>query len=80
MDRRPLSELPDFVSRNKIGLGARVTQITNLLNLAQGIQEEILFLPRTVRGEDGLGERALRPIAAELDWRKQRAKWMSRLG
>jgi hypothetical protein len=38
------------------GLGhvtrARVTQIMNLLQLAPDIQEEILFLPRTVEGSD----------------------------
>jgi len=31
---------------------ARITQIMKLLNLAPDIQEEILFLPRTVKGRD----------------------------
>jgi len=54
---------------------ARVTQIMNLLHLAPDIQEEILFLPRTERGRDPIRERHVRPIAAELDWRKQRKMW-----
>jgi hypothetical protein len=31
---------------------ARVTQIMNLLNLAPDIQEELVFLPKTIRGRD----------------------------
>lgn len=54
---------------------ARVTQIMNLLQLAPDIQEEILFLPRTERGRDPIRERMVRPIAAVLDWRKQRRMW-----
>ena len=54
---------------------ARVTQIMNLLLLAPGIQEEILFLPRTQRGRDPIRERMIRPIAAIPDWRKQRKMW-----
>jgi hypothetical protein len=53
----------------------RVSQIMNLLQLAPDIQEEILFLPRTVRGRDPLQLRQLQPIAAVLDWRKQRQLW-----
>ena len=54
---------------------ARVTQIMNLLNLAPDIQEDILFLPRTLRGRDPIHEVMLRPIAAEPNWRKQRRLW-----
>ena len=54
---------------------ARVTQIMNLLQLAPEIQEALLFLPRTVKGRDPIRERHIRPIAAELDWRKQRKIW-----
>jgi len=54
---------------------ARVTQIMNLLNLAPDIQEDLLFLPRTVKGRDPIRERHIRPIAASLDWRKQRRMW-----
>jgi hypothetical protein len=50
----------------------RVSQIMNLLQLAPDIQEQILFLPRTVRGRDPLQLRQLQPIAAVLNWRKQR--------
>ncbi len=54
---------------------ARMTQIMNLLNLAPDIQEEILFLPPTTNGRDPIGERDLRPIAADVDWRSQRRLW-----
>ncbi len=54
---------------------ARVTQIMNLLHLAPDIQEAILFLPRVEEGRDPVTERDLRPVAALVDWRKQRAAW-----
>jgi hypothetical protein len=54
---------------------ARVCQIMNLLQLAPDIQEEVLFLPRTERGRDRIQLWQLQPIAAALDWRKQRALW-----
>jgi len=54
---------------------ARITQIMNLLHLAPDIQEEILFLPRTLKGHDPITERKLRPITAEPDWEKQRRMW-----
>jgi len=58
---------------------ARVTQIMNLLLLAPDIQEEILFLPRTQTGRDPIREIMVRPIAAVLDWRKQRRFWKALL-
>jgi len=54
---------------------ARVTQIMNLLQLAPAIQEDILFLPRTLKGRDPIRERMVRPIAAVLDWNKQKKMW-----
>src|SRR5262249_24605061 len=54
---------------------ARVSQIMNLLNLAPDIQEQILFLPRTVGGRDPVILCELQPIASEMDWRKRRAMW-----
>lgn len=53
----------------------RMTQIMSLLNLAPELQENILFLPRTERGRDVVKESDIRPIAATLDWRKQRRMW-----
>jgi hypothetical protein len=58
---------------------ARLSQIMNLLNLAPDIQEEILFLPKTVFGRDPISEHDIRPIAAEIEWRKQREIWKQRL-
>lgn len=54
----------------------RMTQIMNLNHLAPDIQEALLFLPPVARGRDPIHERMLRPIAAEPDWRHQRAKWI----
>ena len=54
---------------------ARISQITQLLSLAPDIQEEILFLPRTVSGRDKIRERHVRPNAAEMNWMKQRQLW-----
>ena len=56
---------------------ARLSQVTSLLGLAPDIQEEILFLPRTLRGRDPIQLRHLLPIAAIRDWRKQRSRWKS---
>ena len=54
---------------------ARLTQILTLLNLAPDIQEELLFLPRTVKGRREVKEKDVRTIAMVLDWRKQRKIW-----
>ena len=53
----------------------RMTQIMNLLHLAPDIQESLLFLPRVESGRAPIHEKLLRPIAAELDWGKQREMW-----
>jgi hypothetical protein len=47
----------------------------NLLCLAPDVQEQILFLPSTVRGRDPLLLRQMQPIAQALDWQRQRALW-----
>ena len=54
---------------------ARITQIMNLLHLAPDIQEAILSLPRTDGRRAPIAERQVRPIAAIIDWRKQRRMW-----
>ena len=54
---------------------ARVTQVMSLLHLAPDIQEQVLFLPLTERGRDGISERDLRSIAAQRSWPRQRARW-----
>ncbi len=70
-------EVVDYADIARLGhvTRARVTQIMNMLMLAPEIQEEILFLPRTVSGRDPITERDIRPIVAELDWNKQRRMW-----
>jgi hypothetical protein len=71
-------EVADYADVARLGFvtRARVTQIMMLLNLAPDIQEELLFLPRTEQGRDLIRERMVRPIAAVMDWRKQRKMWM----
>jgi hypothetical protein len=54
---------------------ARISQIMNLLLLAPSIQEEILFLPRTLRGRDAIRLWQLQPLALALDWGVQRRLW-----
>ena len=54
---------------------ARICQILNLLHLAPDIQEALLFLPPTQRGRDAIILADLMPIAAALDWHKQRRLW-----
>ena len=54
---------------------ARLSQIASLLCLAPDLQEDILFLPRTLRGRDPIQLQHLLPIAAIPDWRKQRIRW-----
>lgn len=53
----------------------RMTQIMNLNHLAPDIQEALLFLPRVTKGRERVHERMLRPISAEVDWRRQRELW-----
>ncbi len=54
---------------------ARMTQIMALLQLAPEIQEAILWLPAVESGDDGITERELREVVAELDWGRQRKMW-----
>jgi len=55
---------------------ARLTQILSMLLLAPDLQEEILFLPRTISGRDVVTERQLRRITAEPEWETQRHLWV----
>jgi hypothetical protein len=50
----------------------RVTQIMNLLHLAPGIQEQLLFLPASHSPRDWISERSLRCVSAAVDWKEQR--------
>jgi len=70
-------EVADYADAARLGhvTRARMSQIVNLLNLAPDIQENILFLPRTTKGRDPIGERDLRPICRVADWMRQRRLW-----
>jgi hypothetical protein len=54
---------------------ARISQIMNLLQLAPDIQEQLLFLGRTEQGRDPIHLARLQPIAALVDWKRQRRSW-----
>jgi hypothetical protein len=71
-------EVADYADVARLGhvTRARISQIMNLLNLAPEIQEEILFLPRTVSGRDAIVERDIRELVGEHNWNTQRKAWM----
>jgi hypothetical protein len=46
-----------------------------LTDLAPSIQEELLFLPKTIGGPDCISEKALRPVARTLDWDIQKKQF-----
>lgn len=54
---------------------SRVAQVMMLLNLAPEIQEGLLFLPRVEQGPDPIIEQDLWPVAAQMDWGRQRKMW-----
>lgn len=70
-------EVRDYAELARLGrvTRARLTQLMNLTLLAPEIIEQILHLPPVTHGRDPVGERDLRPIAAEADWRVQRRRW-----
>lgn len=70
-------EVKDFAEVARLAgiTRARMSQITNLLNLAPEIQEELLYLPRVTSGRDPVGEQHLRAITLLSNWEEQRARW-----
>lgn len=72
-------EVKDFAQIARLAgiTRARMSQIMNLLNLAPEIQEEILFLPRTLEGRDEVNESDVRPLAVGCTWARQLQEWQS---
>jgi hypothetical protein len=70
-------QIPSFSALASLGqvTRARISQILSLLCLAPDLQEALLFLPPTQRGRDPIILADLMPIAATIDWRKQRRLW-----
>ena len=64
-------QVKDYAELARLGhvSRARITQIMNLLLLAPDIQEEILFLPKTVAGHDPIKLKRVLPCAHITDWR-----------
>ena len=67
-DQAELARL-GFVTR------ARVTQIMNLLDLAPGIQETLLFFSSPQSGKEEVTERQLRTVSSASKWTTQTATW-----
>jgi hypothetical protein len=51
---------------------SRKSQIMHLSDLAPEIQEQLLFLPKTLSGPDRFTEEALRQVARSIDWEWQK--------
>ena len=54
---------------------ARITQLMQLLHLAPDLQEAVLTLPPVFIGRDPIQEKAVRRIAREPLWARQREMW-----
>jgi hypothetical protein len=69
--------LKDYAEIAEVGgvSRARVTQVMNMLMMAPEIQEEILFLPLTMKGRDLITESHVRVVSGISDWGKQRRIW-----
>lgn len=67
-------EVRDYADLARLGCvtRARITQIMNLLNLAPGIQEEILMLGDY---SPDIFERQIRAVVKELLWPEQLRRW-----
>ena len=61
--------MKDYAELARLGHVSRalISQIMNLLLLAPDIQEEILFLPKTVAGHDPIKLKHQQPSALEMD-------------
>jgi hypothetical protein len=65
-----ISSLAELARQHRV-TRARITQIMALKRLAAGIQETLLFLPRTMAGRAPVTERELRAVSSEVDWGRQ---------
>jgi hypothetical protein len=70
-------EVRDYADLARLGYvtRARITQIMNLLNLAPGIQEDILVASGSLAGREAATERQLRSIAKLVLWADQTRAW-----
>jgi hypothetical protein len=75
-------EVKDYAHLARLGrvTRARISQIMNLLQLAPDLQERLLFLTRPAQGRDPMHLARLQPVAAVLNWRRQRRLWRERFG
>jgi hypothetical protein len=52
-----------------------MSQIMRLMELAPSMQEELLFLPKTLAGRDPITEKGLRQIANSVHWDRQKTQF-----
>ena len=71
-------EVRDYADLARLGYvtRARITQIMNLLNLAPGIQEDILGANGSSAGQGPTTERQMRFIAKHVLWADQTRAWV----
>jgi len=71
-------EVRDYADLARLGYvtRARITQIMNLLNLAPGIQEEILITTAALADREAVTERRLRSIVKHVLWADQTRAWV----
>ena len=70
-------EVRDYADLARLGYvsRARITQIMNLLHLAQDIQEQLLSLAHNPAAAQPIVERHIRRVASAVDWCEQRRRW-----
>lgn len=74
VDRGDVRDYAD-VARLGYVTRARITQVMNLLNLAPGIQEDILVASGSSAGREATTERQIRSIAKLVLWADQMRAW-----
>ena len=72
-------EVRDYAELARLGrvTRARMSQIMSLLHLAPDLIEELLHLEPVTTGRDPLVLRDVLPVAAEMEWGRQRSMWKS---
>jgi hypothetical protein len=74
-------EVKDYAHLARLGrvTRARISQIINLLQLAPDLQERLLFMTGPAHGRDPVHLTRLQPIAAALNWGRQRRLWREQI-
>ena len=70
-------DAPDMATLARYGqvTRGRMSQIMNLTLLAPDIQEDLLFLPKTIGGREPVSPKLVEPLTKMRDWDRQRDEW-----